>query len=141
MGGILGILDGGRMGWVVGIRTGSSISERLVYPGVGASEMGPGHLAMAVVGRNAHPGVGLTRNGGDAVAGVGRPNDDTVDMHAARRWLSWGAPHPGSGASGRAPGRGSGSFRVVGLAGCIGGASRSPVRYAWIAGGVGMPES
>ena len=47
----------GWMGWVVGIRTGFRHLRRLVYLGVGRSWMGPGHPAVAGVGRNAHTGV------------------------------------------------------------------------------------
>ena len=57
--------------------------------------MGPGHPAMAVVGRNAYPGVGLTRNDGDTVAGVGRPNDDTVDIHRRPAMAVVGRPPSG----------------------------------------------
>ena len=57
----------GRMGRVAGIRTGFRHLRRTVYLGVGASGMGPGHPAVAVVGRNAHPASG---SGGKRVGGL-----------------------------------------------------------------------
>ena len=55
-----GILDGGADG--AGCRHPNRLQNlrRPVYPGVGASGVGPGHSAVAVVGRNRHPGVGAS---------------------------------------------------------------------------------
>ena len=55
--GILGILDGGADGAGCGHPNRLRHLRRPVYLGVGRSWRGPGHPAMAVVGRNAYPGV------------------------------------------------------------------------------------